>query len=333
MRLGTLLLGSDTAAGTGQITLDNTTVIDAFGSGITRNIANGIYVSSSTTQLGMGNDNNLTFSGVISGVGTSLVTIDNGPSGSVTLSGVNTISNTTFNVNNGGTVFAANGSAFGAATNSVLIQGGSTLNVLGGVTLPNPITVGGAASTLAGDGTITNNTAALPITNSVILSPSASPGGGPGNLTFTAPLIFVGGAFHFQLYDAAGAPGIGWGEVTATGGMDFTGATANSITFNVVSVNSTGQSANTLNFNSVVGYSWTFATASSITSFSAADFNIITSGFTNGTGGGIFSVSQVGNNLDLNFTPVPEPSTWAMMGLGSAAIGLLAWRRRRLPAA
>jgi hypothetical protein len=115
--------------------------------------------------------------------------------------------------------------------------------------------------------------------------------------------------------------------------MNFTGATANSITFNVVSVNSTGQAANALNFNPASSYSWTFATSTSITSFNAADFNIITSGFSNGTGGGVFSVSKVGNNLDLNFTPVPEPSTWAMMVLGTAGMALIAWRRRRLKAA
>jgi fibronectin-binding autotransporter adhesin len=335
MREGTLLLGSDTAAGSGQITLDSGTIIDAFGSGNARSIPNPIYVSNTTTQIGMGNDNNLTFTGIISGSGTSVVTIDNGPSGSVALSGTNTISNTTFNVNNGGTVFASNNSAFGDSTNPVIIQSGSTLNVLGGVTISDPITVGAGANTFAGSGTITNNNAALPITNYVILSPSASPGGGPGNLTFSAPLIFVGGAIHFQLYDATGSPGTGWGEVSVTGSgdLDFTGATTNSITFNVVSVNSSGNSASTLNFNPATSYSWTFATAPAIVSFSAADFNIITTGFNNSTAGGGFSVSQVGNNLELNFTPVPEPSTWALMGAGTLALGFVALRRRGLAGA
>jgi autotransporter-associated beta strand protein len=331
MREGTLLLGNDQAAGIGgTIILDLGTYLDAAGSGVTRNIANPIYVSNTATQIGEGNDNVLTLSGAISGTGiTSVVTIDNGLSGSVTLSGTNTISNTTFDVNNGGTVFAATGSAFGATTNPVVLQGGSTLNVLGSITIANPITAGTGANTLAGNGTITNNSSALAITNSVILSPSASPGGGPGNLTFTAPLIFTGGAIHFQLYNATGAPGTGWGEITASGGMNFAAATANSITFNVVSVNSTGGSAAALNFNPGSSYVWTFATSPSITSFNAADFNIITSGFTNGTGGGGFSVSQVGNNLNLDFTPVPEPSTWALMASGILALATFEIRRRR----
>ena len=121
---------------------------------------------------------------------------------------------------------------------------------------------------------------------------------------------------------------MGWGLITANGGIDLSGATANSITFNVVSANSTGGSAPTLNFNPASSYSWTFANASSITGFNAADFNIITSGFTNSTGGGSFSVSEVGNNLDLNFTPVPEPSTWVLMGAGTLALGFAALRRR-----
>jgi hypothetical protein len=32
-------------------------------------------------------------------------------------------------------------------------------------------------------------------------------------------------------------------------------------------------------------------------------------------------------------TPVPEPSTWAMMTLGFAGLGLLAYRRARAPVA
>ena len=59
---------------------------------------------------------------------------------------------------------------------------------------------------------------------------AVSPGGGPGNLTFTTPMVFVGGAIHFQLYDAAGSAGTGWGLITANGGIDLSGATANSIT-------------------------------------------------------------------------------------------------------
>jgi hypothetical protein len=332
---GIVYAGNSSAFGgaSNTVVLDDGSKLDAQGSGVARTLPNQITISGSTAQFGTGNNNQLTFSGLITGTGPSVVTIDNGPSGSVTLSGGSTLSGTgtSFNVNNGGTVFAANSTAFGAATNQVIIQGGSTLNVLGGVTIQNPITVGSGANTLAGSGTIANGGSALPITNYVILSPSLSPGGGPGDLTFTNPLIFTGGAFHFQLYNATGTAGSDWGEITATGGMNFSGAAANSITFNVVSVNNTGGSAATLNFNPATSYSWTFATSpTAITGFNSADFNIITSGFSNSTGGGGFSVSEVGNSLELNFTPVPEPSTWALLGGGVLVLVPMALRRRRL---
>lgn len=334
MREGYLYLGSDSALGTGSVTLDTGSSIDAYGSGVTRAISNGILINGTSAQFGNGNNNNLTFSGNIqSNDQATVITIDNGPSGSTTLSGSSSIYGATFNVSGAGTVYAANNNSFGSASNSVILTGGSTLNVVNGVTVSNPITVGTGTNTLAGSGTLTNGGSSAAITNNVILSPSASPGGGPGNLTFTTPLVFVGGAIHFQLYDAAGTAGSGWGLVT-TGGMDFSGASANSITFNVVSVNSSGQSANTLNFNPTSSYSWTFATSpTAITGFNAADFHIVTSGFTNSMGSGQFYVTEVGNNLDLNFTPVPEPSTWALIGAGVLAVVPLALRRRRTRAA
>jgi hypothetical protein len=46
-------------------------------------------------------------------------------------------------------------------------------------------------------------------------------------------------------------------------------------------------------------------------------------------GAGQFNVTQVGNDLDLNFTPVPEPSTWALMGSDLCALGGAIRRRRR----
>jgi len=336
MREGYLYLGSDTALGTASVILDGGTSIDAFGSGVTRTISNAIYITSSTAQIGNGNNNNLTFSGVIAGSGPAVITVDNGTAGSVTFSGANTLAGTgtTFNVNNAGTVFAANNSAFGAAANSVVLQNGSTLNVLGGILIQNPVTIGSGANTLAGNGTITNGGAALPITNNVILSPSASPGGGPGDLTFSNPMIFTGGAIHFQLYDATGSAGTGFGLITANGGINMSGATANSITFNIVSVDGSGNAANAINFNPATSYSWMFAASSSpITGFNAGDFHLVTSGFTNATGGGSFSVSESGNDLMLNFTPVPEPSTWALIGAGLAAVVPFLWRRRRAAAA
>jgi hypothetical protein len=41
-------------------------------------------------------------------------------------------------------------------------------------------------------------------------------------------------------------------------------------------------------------------------------------------------VSESGNDLMLNFTPVPEPSTWALMAGGICVLGVGMLRRRKL---
>jgi hypothetical protein len=97
-----------------------------------------------------------------------------------------------------------------------------------------------------------------------------------------------------------------------------------------VSTNSDGGAAAAINFNPSNPYTWTFATSTNpIGGFMPSQFNLVTSGFLNSTAGGTFSFSEVGNNLDLNFTPVPEPSTWALMGAGVLALATFGVRRRR----
>jgi len=43
--------------------------------------------------------------------------------------------------------------------------------------------------------------------------------------------------------------------------------------------------------------------------------------------GGAFTVDKVGNTLVLNYSAIPEPSTYALLGIGAMALWVL--RRRR----
>ena len=77
-------------------------------------------------------------------------------------------------------------------------------------------------------------------------------------------------------------------------------------------------------------YNFTIFTANNITGFSTDKFLFDTTGFSTNVGpNAIFSISQSGNDLILSFTPVPEPSTWALLGTGVLAIGPVGWRQRK----
>jgi len=54
-----------------------------------------------------------------------------------------------------------------------------------------------------------------------------------------------------------------------------------------------------------------------------------TTDFQNPFLGGTFSVGVISNDLMLTFSPVPEPSTLALMASGLCALGAAVRRRRR----
>ncbi len=323
MREGTLLLATNTSAGSGGIILDTGTTLSAYaGPGAVLSLGNNINFTGSSAQLGNSDDNQLTLTGGIAGGGT--VTYQGGPTGSLTLSpSVNTFSGS-YAIGSG-TVYAANASAFGPSGNPVALTGGATLDVMSGVAVNNPLTFSGAQNVLIGNGAIGS---AVTVDSHVMVAAIASPGNGPGNLTFNSGLTLAnGGEISFDLYNAAGSAGTGYSLITANSGINIT-AGAGTFTFNLFSTDAAGNSAPAINFNPASSYSWTFALATpSITGFNSNEFNINTAGFTNG-GGGTFSISGTTNDLVLNFTPVPEPSTWAMIATGSFTLAAFGMRRR-----
>jgi autotransporter-associated beta strand protein len=241
-------------------------------------------------------------------------------SGTNTYSGGTTISD--------GRLVANSNSALG--TGSVTLSGG-TLNVASTRTISNTLTFTstGNASVLAGNGTFSSAVNAT--TNSVL-----APGDSIGTLSFSNGLTLASGsAISFELQDAAGVKGTGYDLISISGGNLNLTASTNTITFNVITLNADGNRGSALNFNPASSYSWTFAqiapanSAGSISNFNANQFNLVTTDFANGIAGGSFSFSQSGQSLLLNFTPVPEPSTYLLMGTGLSLIAGAAWRRKR----
>jgi hypothetical protein len=85
---------------------------------------------------------------------------------------------------------------------------------------------------------------------------------------------------------------------------------------NLTSIDPVGGDPGLATFSSTTAYSWTLLSAGAITGFAANVFAVNTSGFQNLLNGGSLAVVENGSQIDLNFTPVPEPGTWAMIALG-----------------
>jgi autotransporter-associated beta strand protein len=316
---GEVFVGSDNALGTGIITFEGDGPELSPDANVT--LSNPIVLNA-TFDNDDGGTFNLTLTGPISG-GSE---IEWCAPGTITLTNGSNSFSGGIDMREGALVVTTSG-ATGSGT--ITLDSSTTLDVGSGVTIGNPLNFTGTAAVLTGPGTI-----ATPVTvnSAAIVAPALSPGGGPANLTFSEGLTFEsGGTIQFDLYNATGTAGVGYSLITVPSGLSFS-ASPGTLTFDLNSVTSSGSLANAVNFNPSSSYSWMFATSSStITGFDASDFNLVTSGFSNSTGGGSFSFSEVGDNLFLNFTPVPEPSTWSLMGAGLVALLVpFAKRRKRL---
>jgi autotransporter-associated beta strand protein len=335
---------TDTAATfTGNATINNlsmaegslinfngaTAEIDGFG-GDSLNSGNVISLGTNTVltiNTDNGGNGGSDYHGIITGATASLVVTGSG--GSLNLSGANTYGNGT-TLNGGNALILSNNAALG--TGPVTVNSGALVTNTG-ITIANPITLngsGGGEAGLAGYGTFSPG-GNLAFQNFAGVDPGRGLiGGGNGNNTLPIPgaLSFgagtsitfgPSGGYIFSMTDANGVAGTGYGTVNVGGSLTLAGGPF------VLSLFTYDPSSNTpgnaLNFNPNNFYTWTLVSASSISGFNA--------GFFNPLNGGTFSVSKTGNDLDLNFTPVPEPSTWAMMAAGLFAMGGAALRRRR----
>ncbi|MBI2512439.1 MAG: autotransporter-associated beta strand repeat-containing protein [Opitutae bacterium] len=247
--------------------------------------------------------------------------------GTLTLAGTNTYSGTT--TIKSGLLLAGSTSAFGTST--IVLDGGG-IGAAAGYTLTNPITFGTAGGTLGGNGSI----------GSAIVADShvtIAPGNSPGQLTFTSGLTFAAnGAASFDISNFAGSAGSGWDQivVSSTGTFAITATVENPFSIRVNSWSATSDSlgALTTDFSTPISLA-IVQTSAPITGLigtgDAGTSNLVLdpSSFTAYQGGSFtLSLSQDSTALMLNFTPVPEPSTYALFGLGLLAVAGTVWRRR-----
>jgi len=326
-------------AGSGTIALSSTNTPTLGGLIGSKNLASVITsgtsgVTSLTLNPGTGVTNS--YSGAIANLGSGAMALNKSGAGTQILSGTNTYNGTitvsggtllisgtsansgSFNVNTG-TLNYTNAAGWGSGQ-TVNVNGGTFRNNGGNFTGTLAFTSGTVGGSNLGGQTLT-----------IGANQTLSPGNSTGDMSAGATTWANSGTFKFEINDATGTAG------STTNGWDLLNPTTLDITAGVgqftidLTTLTAGQVAGlALNFVDTTSYSWLFVDAGAdITGFAANKF-AFADNFQNTTTG-TFSIAQGGaGNLDklfISYTVIPEPSTYAMVLGGLAALILL--RRRR----
>lgn len=306
---GSMTLG--VMGGSGSATVEGGGVLRIL-SGGNGTLAMGVSGGSGTLNLGTG--------GVAGVLQASAVATGSGGSGKVN-----------FNHNETAYTFQAqiqgNISVEQKGTGTTILSGAS--NYTGGTTVTGGrLVANNTAGSAFGTGSVSvnANTTLAGIggfTGSATILGTYAPGNSVGNLTSGALTIGATGTYEWEMNQADGQAGRssgGWDLATVNGALVFQpGATLSIESLGLD--NLAGQAAG---FNGNTNYLWTIATATGGIS-GVENVTLDASGFQN-PHDGVFALTTSGNNLQLSFTAVPEPSG-ALLAAGAviAAVG----RRRR----
>ena len=268
-----------------------------------------------------------TLSGPVSGTG-SFTTF--GP-GTLTLANDNsaTLSGNIF-VNSGTLLVSSNavtGNGSLTVQNDAILQVGGT--VTGAVSVSNSATVTLQGGTLAGGVTVQTN-ATLQGTGTIsgtatifgVVQPSSL--SAPGNLTFNGPSSFSGAQFFWTLNSLttnATQAGISWNTLTFNGPTSF--ATNSGVTL-FLDIPTSIDPDSTNSFWET-NESWVIATSTNKEFSSGNHVTVENWSWDSGS----FGLHRMNNDsqLVLDFTAAPEPSTYALFGLGAIAL-VIVYRRK-----
>lgn len=260
----------------------------------------------------------LNFTGAITGgAAGGTVTVDG--AGTVVFSGAakNYASAT---VVKAGMLQLASGTSF-TGVGAVSVSNGAALRVDGTLGGTGTLTIG--AGVLTGSGTVSR---AFTLGTGATLSP----GTGVGTLSTVGETWAGGGVYRWEISSSNSVnSGNNPGQdlVSISGSLSLGASAANRFVLQLRTLTVAGAAGSLGDFNPAQSYAWRLATTTGgITGFDATEFQVDSSGFANANG--TFSVSQVGNDLYLNYAAVPEPSTWMLLGLG--LLGMLIPRFKNL---
>ncbi|MCX6948094.1 MAG: autotransporter-associated beta strand repeat-containing protein [Opitutae bacterium] len=290
---GTLVFTSDGNTYSGGTTISGGAIQIGNG-GTTGRLGSGTVLNNSHLILNRSDDTN--YAGSMTGTGDLIKS----GAGTVTFSGnANTFSGGT--IINAGKLLVSNSAGSGTGSGVVNINDGATFGGTGLISGALMINDGG----------------------------SVSPGASPGQLQVGGGTTFAGGGrYVFEINNTVGTAGTNWDLLSISGSLTISATVNTPFVLDLVSLTAGNANGALADFNSANAYSWKFVTTTTgITGFSAGAFQYNASNFANNLDIGHFYVSQTGNDLYLNFTPVPEPTTWVLLSLGLSSV-LLSLRRK-----
>lgn len=324
---GTLLLSNDASSLTLNLTRDSTffgQIAGALGDG-TSTEAKLIVNNSDGAAFTLGSGNQLYSGGTEINGGALLVQASSSSSSPLGAK------NSTVTLNNANLALrpidAEDG--FGPVVSNPLVfgTGSNTLSGTGTFASPTPVTIGeytrvspGAYSTL---GTSVAFDAYVPPAAGTLTFYSSKD---PGTLTFAG-----GGSYDLVIVDPTLAAGVGYSTVFVNGTLDVTADASSKFLFNIITANGNGGLA-PLPSTVIPGTTFSLTvvhTTGGITfngqepfapSALGFDFTYFTPALGTNAYSWSFALGNEGHDLVLNFTPVPEPETWAMLAAGSLLV-------------
>jgi hypothetical protein len=212
------------------------------------------------------------------------------------------------------------------SSSTIIISNGASLRYNGTTALrAASVSLGGGSgagrAVLGGTGTI-NSAVTLDSLNDVL-----SPGNSPGLQNFATSQTWSSFTYDWELNNFTGTTaGVDFDQISIAGSLDLSGS---SYSLNVISLTAGNVPGNVANFTEV-DTTWTILSASGgITGFNSFEWLVDTNSFSAlGSIAGRFTISQLDNTLNLNYA-VPEPSTYALLGVSALAWGAWFVRRRR----
>lgn len=219
--------------------------------------------------------------------------------------------------------------------NDTYVEGGAVKLTGGTLTLDNsdlsvPLII--KSGTLAGNNGYLSNSVSIGSNATVSPGLATNP---TGYLDFTHLELQSGGTYRWQIRSTLDPEGHDMLFVYGASTLVIESTPENPFKIIVEPLSLANTTGTVSDFDPSLAYSWTIIESEFTEGFDPANFLLDTSLFAAhnsldyGHGDGFFTLTVDGHDVILNFTPVPEPSTYALLGLGLGIVAFSAWRRRR----